>query len=76
MVKFELAAQPVLWTPKIPRLYEFNLSYKNSVVKDRVGFRTIAVENDNILLNGESVFLRGISLHEEAPGGGGRAWSE
>ena len=36
----------------------------------------LAAHNDQILLNGEPVFLRGISLHEEAPFGGGRAHSE
>ena len=41
-------------------------------VEDRVGFRTVAVDGFDILLNGEPVFLRGISVHEEAPGRGGR----
>ncbi len=34
------------------------------------------MESDNIFPNGKSVFLRGISLHEESPEGDGRAWSE
>ena len=74
--EFAFTAEPVLWTPENPRLYELSLSYQGSVVEDRVGFRTISVAGDNILLNGESVFLRGISLHEESPRGDGRAWSE
>ena len=74
--EFAIAVEPVLWTPENPTLYDFSLSYKGSVVKDRVGFRTIGVEGDNILLNGKSVFLRGISMHEESPKGDGRAWSE
>lgn len=73
---FEIAAEPVLWTPKNPVLYEVRLSYQGSVVEDRVGFRTIQVDGENILLNGESVFLRGVCLHEESPEGDGRAWSE
>lgn len=74
--KFDFAADPVLWTPENPTLYDFSLSYKGSVVNDRIGFRTIRVEGDNIMLNGGSVFLRGISLHEESPKGDARAWSE
>jgi beta-glucuronidase len=74
--EFEIKASPDLWTPENPVLYDFSLSYRGSVVKDRVGFRTIGVDGDDILLNGEPVFLRGISLHEESPKGEGRAWSE
>ena len=75
-VEFSLTAEPVLWTPEDPKLYEFKLGYKGGVIKDRIGFRTISTESDNIFLNGKSVFLRGISLHEESPEGDGRAWSE
>lgn len=75
-VEFSFPASPVLWTPENPELYEFVLGYKGSLIKDRVGFRTIDVDGDKIVLNGEPVFLRGISLHEESPKGGGRAWSE
>jgi beta-glucuronidase len=75
-VEFSLTAEPVLWTPEDPKLYEFKLGYKGGVIKDRIGFRTISTESDNIFLNGKSVFLRGISLHEESPEGDGRAWNE
>ena len=75
-VKFGFAARPALWTPEDPVLHEVSLAYQGSVVKDRIGFRTISVEGEDILLNGKPVFLRGISLHEESPKGDGRAWSE
>jgi len=75
-VEFGFEASPVLWAPDNPKLYELSLSYRDSVVNDHVGFRTISVEGENIILNGESVFLRGISIHEESPKGDGRAWSE
>ena len=41
-----------------------------------MGFRTIAASGTDILLNGSKTFLRGISIHEENPVRGGRAWSE
>jgi beta-glucuronidase len=44
-------------------------------VQDRIGFRTIEAVGTEIRLNGRSIFLRGISLHEEALGRGGRATS-
>jgi len=73
--EFSLEAQPELWSPASPRLYDVELSFGGNTVRDRVGFRTIKVAETEILLNGEPVFLRGVCLHEEAPGGG-RAWSE
>lgn len=72
-----LAASPQLWSPERPKLYDIEISFNGEVVKDRIGFRTIAVNGENIELNGKSIFLRGISIHEESPfNGGGRAWSE
>ncbi len=44
-------------------------------ISDQMGFRTVETRGTNILLNGQPVFLRGISIHEENPLRGGRAWS-
>jgi beta-glucuronidase len=74
--QFEWDSRPELWTPENPVLHDFNLRHAGNVIRDRVGFRTIGVEGDDILLNGRPVFLRGISIHEESPHGDGRAWSE
>jgi beta-glucuronidase len=64
------------WSFANPKLYEVEISAGSDHLKDAVGFRTIEVEGDNILLNGKSVFLRGVSIHAEAPYRSGRAWSE
>lgn len=61
-----IAAQPELWTPENPRLYEVTVSFGADVVCDRVGFRTVEVKGNSIYLNGEPIFLRGISCHEES----------
>lgn len=55
------------WTPENPKLYEVIVSSQSDEVKDKIGFRTIEVEGTDILLNDQSVFLRGISLHDENP---------
>lgn len=68
-----LPFEPERWSPARPRLYDVALSCNGEVVHDRVGFRTIEVRGIEILLNGEPIFLRGISIHEEAPLRGGRA---
>jgi beta-glucuronidase len=56
-------------------LYRVVVSGENDSVADEIGFRTIEVQGTKILLNGKPIFLRGISMHEEAPFRGGRAFS-
>jgi len=53
------------WTPEKPTLYDVRFSAGGDQLRDRMGFRTIAVKGNQILLNGKPLFLRGISLHEE-----------
>ena len=55
------------WTPDQPTLYTVDIAAAGDSVSDRIGFRTIATRGQDILLNGKSVFLRGISLHDENP---------
>jgi beta-glucuronidase len=76
MAYFEIKARPVLWTPESPKLYNVTISKADENIQDTIGFRTIQTKGKEILLNGKSVFLRGISIHEEAPFRQGRAWSK
>ena len=62
-----------LWSPENPKLYEVRLSVDASTITDQIGFRTIETKGKQILLNGQPIFLRGISIHNEKPNGGGRA---
>jgi beta-glucuronidase len=64
-----------LWSPENPYLYEVKLTHNNKVLTDKIGFRTIQTQGKDILLNGKSVFLRGICIHEENGVRGGRAYS-
>lgn len=58
----------VLWSPETPKLYEVEVSSERDKILDRIGFRTIRSEGADLLLNDESIFLRGICLHEETIG--------
>jgi beta-glucuronidase len=73
--KFSIPATFDFWSPEKPKLYDVEIAAESDRVTDRVGFRTIEARGTDLLLNGKPVFLRGISLHEEAPVRGGRAWS-
>jgi beta-glucuronidase len=68
-------AKLTLWSPENPKLYEVTIASDTDSVRDRIGFRTIETKGTDILLNGKSVFLRGVSIHEEAPFRAGRAYS-
>ncbi|MCR5502534.1 MAG: glycoside hydrolase family 2 [Lachnospiraceae bacterium] len=61
-----LWAKPRLWSPEDPYLYEIFAECGEDSVCDRAGFREIRTEGQNILLNGKSIFLKGISAHEES----------
>jgi beta-glucuronidase len=56
-----------LWSPQNPKLYAVTLTNGSDVVRDKIGFRTIATRGKDILLNGKSAFMRGISIHDENP---------
>lgn len=74
--EFRFPAKVELWSPDHPKLYDVVLSSGADKVRDAIGFRTVETRGTQILLNGKPVFLRGISLHEEAPVRGGRAFSQ
>lgn len=61
-----LKASPELWCPENPKLYEVTLSCETDSIGDEIGFRTVCVDGDRILLNGKPVFLRGVAVHEES----------
>lgn len=55
------------WTPENPTLYKVEISSATDTVSDNIGFRTIETKGKDILLNGKSIFLRGIAMHDEDP---------
>lgn len=70
-----------LWSPDIPKRYDVRISLDapmhhtmvSDFVADSIGFRTIETRGKQLLLNGQPIFLRGVSIHEEKANGGGRA---
>ncbi len=64
------------WHTDNPRRYKVEMLSETDQISEKIGFRTIEVDGTDILLNGESVFLRGVNIHEEAPFRSGRAHSK
>jgi beta-glucuronidase len=73
VVEWELAvagARP--WSPSDPALYflQTALAENGQIVDDlveRIGFRTLAVRGEEILLNGQKIFPMGFNRHEDHP---------
>jgi beta-glucuronidase len=61
------------WSPANPKRYKVIISTARDRVEEKIGFRTIVVKGQEVLLNQQPVFMRGISIHEEIPGQGRRA---
>ena len=64
---------PQLWTPETPTLYRVHLALLDPMSGDaadrervRFGFRTVAIENGILTLNGTRLIVRGVNRHEHS----------
>jgi beta-glucuronidase len=55
------------WSPENPKRYKVFIQSTTDTISDEIGFRTIETKGADIILNGRSIFLRGICLHDEDP---------
>ena len=75
--KFLLVASNLQrWSPETPKLYKVRISAGQDSIDEEIGFRTAETHGTEILLNGQPIFLHGISIHAEAPYRTGRAYSD
>ena len=64
---------PEKWTAETPNLYSILLTLKNSkgeireIEQTDFGFRKIEIKNSKLLINGQSVLLKGVNRHEFDP---------
>ena len=73
---FTFKANPELWSPEKPKLYQVDIAAGNDTLQDQIGFRQIEVKGKQIFLNGQAIKFKGISTHEEPIGEQGVAYSE
>ncbi len=63
--------RPVFYSPANPKTYTVDITLQSQKTRQKLSFitglRTIEVRGENILLNGEPVFLKGICKHEDDP---------
>lgn len=55
----------VLWNAEKPYLYELKFTYKDEVITQKVGFRTISISDKyEFLVNGTPVKIQGVNRHD------------
>ncbi|MEU6682206.1 glycoside hydrolase family 2 TIM barrel-domain containing protein [Streptomyces sp. NPDC046832] len=60
-----VAVEP--WTAETPRLYDGVLATDGERVPLRIGFRTVALEDGLIKVNGKAILFKGVNRHEWHP---------
>ncbi|WP_323833463.1 glycoside hydrolase family 2 protein [Algoriphagus sp. D3-2-R+10] len=65
-----------LWSPENPKLYRVTLKSDTDFLVDTIGFRSIEVQGNQILLNRKPIFLKAVNIHEENPYRKNRAYSD
>jgi beta-glucuronidase len=64
-----------LWSPESPKLYKVIIKSETDSVTDNIGFRSIEVQGNKVLLNKKPIFLKAVNIHEENPYKRARAYS-
>lgn len=73
---FEFDAKLQLWDTRSPKLYTVKFIAATDSINELIGFRSIETKGTDILLNGKSIFLKGVNIHEEIGAENRRAYSE
>lgn len=76
VAKVEFSSAFKLWSPENPKLYKVIIKSETDSVVDTIGFRSIEVQGNKVLLNRKPIFLKAVNIHEENPYKGARAYSK
>ncbi len=61
------------WSAEVPSLYTYTLSLRDdkgntvAALADKTGFREVEIKNAQLMVNGESITVKGVNLHEHHP---------
>lgn len=76
LAKVEFTSKFELWSPNKPKLYKIVIESETDTIFDEIGFRSIEVQDNKVLLNKKPIFLKSVNIHEENPYLGTRAFSK
>ena len=74
--RIEFNSKFKLWSPENPKLYQVIIKGKTDTLTDNIGFRSIEVQGNQVLLNKNPIFLKAVNIHEENPNKRARAYSQ
>ncbi len=60
-------SSPMLWSAEKPDLYNLTILTENEVIGEKIGFRTVCVEEGVVKLNGRAVKFKGVNRHDSYP---------
>ncbi len=62
------------WSAEIPNCYQISInlldirdSGNDQYIEKNIGFRNIRIENNQLLVNGKAIFIKGVNRHETDP---------
>lgn len=55
------------WSAEVPRRYEATVSSRGERVRLQVGFRSVRIDGERLLVNGRQVIFHGVNRHETHP---------
>ena len=64
---------PHLWSAEIPYLYNLTVLTSSEAIGERIGIRSITVENSTVKINGVPIKFRGVNRHDSYPDTGSYA---
>lgn len=59
--------EPRLWSAEIPTLYLLELETESEVIGEKVGLRSVTLEDGIIKINGQNLKIRGVNRHDSYP---------
>jgi len=68
-ISFEIE-KPLLWSAERPYLYTLKLTAGEESILERVGIRSVSIENRTLYLNGKKIKLKGVNRHDSYPNTG------
>lgn len=75
LARVEFSSGFKLWSPENPKLYRVTVKSETDFLVDTIGFRSIEVQGNQVLLNRKPIFLKAVNIHEENPYRMARAYS-
>ena len=54
------------WNAESPNLYTMLINYDNEYISAKIGFRNVSIKNNQLLINGTAVSIKGVNLHDHS----------